>query len=99
MQSVERCWPLLVALVLGGCGDRSGMDAGPGADAGGAGARASAGAPPNILLVVADDLGYSDLGAYGGEIATPNLDALAREGVVFTQFYAAPTCSPSRPTC
>jgi arylsulfatase len=51
---------------------------------------------PNILLIVADDLGYSDLGIYGGEIETPNLDALAREGVQFTQFYASPMCSTTR---
>ncbi len=51
---------------------------------------------PNILLIVADDLGYSDLGVYGGEIETPNLDALAREGVMFTQFYASPMCSTTR---
>lgn len=51
---------------------------------------------PNILLIVADDLAYTDLGVYGGEIGTPNLDALAREGVTFTDFYAASTCSPTR---
>ncbi|MDG2088938.1 MAG: sulfatase-like hydrolase/transferase [Arenicellaceae bacterium] len=51
---------------------------------------------PNILLIVADDMGYSDIGAFGGEIETPNLDALADSGVKFTQFYAASTCSPSR---
>lgn len=51
---------------------------------------------PNILLIVADDLGYTDLGAYGGEIDTPNIDALADEGVVFSDFYAAPACSPTR---
>jgi arylsulfatase len=51
---------------------------------------------PNILLIVADDLGYSDLGVFGGEISTPRLDALAQGGVQFTNFYAAPTCSPSR---
>ena len=51
---------------------------------------------PNILLIVADDLGYTDLGAYGGEIGTPNLDALARNGVLFTEFHAASTCSPTR---
>jgi len=51
---------------------------------------------PNILLILADDLGYSDLGVYGSEIETPNLDALARGGLRFTQFYAAPVCSPSR---
>ncbi|TAK56406.1 MAG: arylsulfatase [Gammaproteobacteria bacterium] len=51
---------------------------------------------PNILLIVADDLGYADLGIYGSEIATPNLDALARSGVMFTQFYASPMCSPTR---
>lgn len=51
---------------------------------------------PNILLIVADDLAYTDLGVYGGEIGTPNLDALAGEGVLFTDFYAASTCSPTR---
>ena len=51
---------------------------------------------PNILLIVADDLGYSDLGAYGGEISTPNLDSLAREGIMFSQFYTSPMCSPTR---
>lgn len=51
---------------------------------------------PNFLLIVADDLGYSDLGAFGGEIATPNLDRLAREGATLTQFYASPFCSPTR---
>lgn len=53
-------------------------------------------ARPNVLLIVADDLGYSDLGCYGGEIATPNLDALATAGVRFTQFYNTARCWPSR---
>ena len=51
---------------------------------------------PNVLLIVADDLGYSDLGVFGGEINTPNLDALGHAGVLLTQFYSAPTCSPTR---
>tara|TARA_R110000851_G_scaffold333529_1_gene514800 strand:- start:8979 stop:10706 length:1728 start_codon:yes stop_codon:yes gene_type:complete len=51
---------------------------------------------PNIVLIVADDLGYSDLGRFGGEIDTPNLDNLAQEGIQLASFYAAPTCSPSR---
>ena len=51
---------------------------------------------PNILLIVADDLGYSDLGAYGSEIATPNIDDLAQSGVKFSQFYASPSCSITR---
>ena len=51
---------------------------------------------PNILLVIADDLGMADLGSFGGEIATPNLDRLAYRGVRFTQFRASPSCSPSR---
>lgn len=51
---------------------------------------------PNILLVVADDIGYSDLGVYGGEIRTPHIDALAGDGVQLTRFYASPTCSPTR---
>lgn len=51
---------------------------------------------PNILLIVADDLAYSDLGSYGGEIDTPVLDALAEEGLRFSNFYVQPTCSPTR---
>jgi arylsulfatase A-like enzyme len=51
---------------------------------------------PNILLIVADDLGYSDIGAFGGEISTPNLDALAAGGLKMSNFYAAAACSPSR---
>jgi arylsulfatase A-like enzyme len=53
-------------------------------------------ARPDILLIVADDLGYSDLGAFGGEIETPNLDALARRGLQLTNFHAGATCSPTR---
>src|SRR3990167_3664823 len=56
----------------------------------------AADARPNILLIVADDLGYSDLGAFGGEINTPNLDQLAAGGLQLTSMYAAPTCSPTR---
>jgi arylsulfatase A-like enzyme len=51
---------------------------------------------PNVLLILADDLGFSDLGCYGGEIATPNLDALAKNGLRFTQFYNTARCWPSR---
>lgn len=53
-------------------------------------------ARPNILLILADDLGFSDLGCCGGEIKTPNLDALAADGLRFTQFYNASRCCPSR---
>ncbi|MCA8995968.1 MAG: arylsulfatase [Planctomycetaceae bacterium] len=51
---------------------------------------------PNILLVMADDLGFSDIGCYGGEIATPNLDRLARNGLRFIQFYNTARCWPTR---
>jgi arylsulfatase A-like enzyme len=51
---------------------------------------------PNVLLILADDLGWSDLGCYGGEIRTPNLDALAAGGLRFTQFYTSARCSPTR---
>ncbi|WP_439484382.1 arylsulfatase [Cyclobacterium plantarum] len=51
---------------------------------------------PNILLIMADDMGYSDMGSFGGEIATPNLDMLAEGGIKFTQFYNAARCCPTR---
>ena len=51
---------------------------------------------PNLVLIVADDLGWSDMGAFGGEIPTPNLDALAAGGMMLTQFYANMSCSPTR---
>ena len=52
--------------------------------------------PPNIVVMMADDMGFSDIGCYGGEIATPNLDRLARGGLRFTQFHNNPRCCPSR---
>lgn len=51
---------------------------------------------PNILIIMADDMGYSDLGSYGGEIDTPNLDRMAQGGIKFTQFYNAARCCPTR---
>ena len=51
---------------------------------------------PNIVLIVIDDMGYSDIGAFGGEIATPSIDALAEAGIRMTNFYVGPTCSPTR---
>src|SRR5829696_4933757 len=53
-------------------------------------------ARPNIIVILVDDMGWSDIGPYGGEIPTPNLDALAARGVRFTQFYSTPRCSPTR---
>lgn len=51
---------------------------------------------PNIVFIMADDLGYSDLGCYGGEIQTPNIDKLAEEGVRFSRYYTSPMCITSR---
>ncbi|WP_283105525.1 sulfatase-like hydrolase/transferase [Pseudomonas moorei] len=51
---------------------------------------------PNIVMRVADDWGYSDVGAFGSEIATPNIDTLAREGVRFSDFHVTASCSPTR---
>lgn len=51
---------------------------------------------PNIVVIMADDMGFADIGCYGGEISTPNLDKLAKNGVRFTQFYNAARCCPSR---
>ena len=51
---------------------------------------------PNVVVILADDMGYSDISCYGGEIPTPNLDRLASRGLRFTQFYNTARCSPSR---
>lgn len=51
---------------------------------------------PNIVLIMSDDMGYSDIGAFGGEVKTPNLDRLAEKGLRFTQFYNAARCCPTR---
>jgi arylsulfatase len=73
-------WTVILALGLGLCS-----------------LAAVAAAPrPNIIIILSDDMGFSDLGCYGGEIATPNLDALASGGVRFTQFYNTARCCPTR---
>ena len=51
---------------------------------------------PNVIIMVADDLGWSDVGFHGGEIDTPSLDRLAAEGVELSRFYTTPICSPTR---
>jgi arylsulfatase A-like enzyme len=51
---------------------------------------------PNILLIIADDMGYSDITCFGGEVQTPHIDALAKSGIRATNFYVGPTCSPTR---
>jgi len=81
-----RTWTMLgIACVLAACQTRSGEE-----DA------AATAHRPNILFILADDLGYADLGTFGSEIPTPNLDQLARKGMVLTNFYANMTCSPTR---
>ena len=67
-------------LAIAGCADQS----------------EAAAAPPNIVLIMSDDMGFSDIGCYGGEIKTPNLDALAKNGLRFTQFYNTARCCPTR---
>jgi arylsulfatase B len=52
--------------------------------------------PPDVVIILADDLGWNDVGYHGSEIATPRLDALAAEGVVLDRFYAQPSC-PAAP--
>ena len=80
----------MVFKALLGCGI---LSAAPSAGAQETGAAASR---PNILLILLDDLGFSDLGCYGGEIPTPHIDALAARGLRFTQFYNSSRCCPSR---
>lgn len=77
---------LLLAAPLAACGREEQQPSPP----------AAAARPPHILLVVADDLGWADVGFHGGEIATPNLDRLAREGVILDRFYVWPVCTPTR---
>jgi len=75
----------LFSLSLAGCNDNDSQET-----------TVSTPKQPNILFIMADDLGYSDLGAFGGEIHTPNIDSLAQEGRLLTDYHTAPTCSPTR---
>jgi len=82
---------VLTTLFLVGC------QAGDPSVEAGSGAQGRVENRPNILLIIADDLGYTDIGAFGGaDMHTPNLDALAAQGLRLASFYAAPTCSPTR---
>ncbi len=83
--------PTLIGLALA-----SGLLAGGTALAAAAPPVSAAGARPNIVVLVADDWGFTDVGAFGGEISTPNLDELARRGVRFSNFHVAASCSPTR---
>ncbi len=86
---------LIAGLIAAGSGTK-GQPIGPSTTAGSPASLPSAGSRPNVLLIMADDLGFADLGSYGGEIDTPHLDRLAAEGVRFTHFRVAPMCTVSR---
>ncbi len=80
-------WILLTAIALLGCTPGGEVDEGE---------APQAQRPPNVVLIVADDLGWRDVSFNGGEIATPNIDRIASEGVRLDRFYVAPICSPTR---
>jgi arylsulfatase len=75
-------WPALLMGVIVSCSNPSG--------------KSESAAPPNIILILADDLGWSDIGCYGSEVETPNLDRLAEEGIRFTNMHNTSKCFPSR---
>lgn len=81
-------WPIALSLLVAGTSGSRGLSA--------ESEPSASSRRPNFLIVVADDIGYSDAGCYGGEIATPNLDRLAAGGLRFTQMYSAGRCWPSR---
>lgn len=80
-----------LTLVASGCMNRVGLK-----DANISAQKSANSERPNILLIVADDLGFNDLGAYGSNINTPNIDTLAQQGMLFTQFHTSPKCAPTR---
>lgn len=96
----HRLAPLTLGLILlSGCGQQAPQAEAPVVPPASAAAPAEAANPdtrPNILYIMADDLSYSDLGVYGGEIPTPNLDLLASNGMLLTNFYTGLACSPTR---
>jgi len=87
MTLLRKAYPLVFLILLAGKSSQSAVDT--------AGSTATD-SRPNILLIAADDLGYADLGIYGSDIKTPNIDALAAQGILFTQYHTAPLCSLTR---
>jgi len=82
--------PLLLAVLFAGCTAEE-----PGTTAVSTSAATSE-SRPNILLIIGDDMGFSDVGVFGSEVETPNIDALASDGLSFTNFHVGATCSPTR---
>jgi len=87
--AISLCVIALASFIIGSCSRGAGTGKGTGAGT-------DEPEQPNIIVILADDIGYSDIGSYGSEIRTPNLDRLASEGVRFTHFYNTARCSPSR---
>src|SRR6478735_347100 len=87
---------LMAALLFAGTVLCACMQTGSGPATGASAQTVAAAKRPNVLYILADDLGYADLGVFGSEIPTPNLDELAKSGMLLTNFYASMTCSPTR---
>ncbi len=92
-QTVLIAWNLVLVCCLTGTAWAQGADE---PMVGGPGTTTASPPRPNVVVILADDLGFSDIGSYGGEIETPHLDALARNGLRFTQFYNTARCWPTR---
>ena len=90
MRRVSSTLVLLLALLFSGCVAEEADTTAASTPA------ATPNSRPNILLIIGDDMGFSDVGAFGSEVATPNIDALASEGLRFTNFHVGATCSPTR---
>lgn len=97
MQGIKRVTALVLAVAMGAgvVAGATGMRATHGANPAAQGS-AQANRPPNFVVLLADDLALMDLGIYGGEANTPNIDALAQGGRMFTRYHTSPLCSPSR---
>lgn len=92
---ISRAAVAAAALLAAACGEQTATN-GTEMAAASAARGLTPGSRPNILLIVGDDLGYLDIGYYGSEIRTPNIDALAAQGVILTNFYSSVACQPTR---
>ncbi|HEY7686867.1 MAG TPA: sulfatase-like hydrolase/transferase, partial [Gemmatimonadales bacterium] len=95
IRTILKALPVVIAALVFAVTAPSAWAADPATSLGASKTSAMAG-KPNIVIILGDDMGFADMGSFGGEIRTPNLDSLANAGVRFTNFYTHASCSPTR---